>query len=49
MLREEPYLTLDDLHTRTKLARITNAGMIGSHPHDGMITKEAPNYQVGEG
>ena len=26
MLREEPYLTLDDLHTRTKLARITNAG-----------------------
>jgi len=24
--------------------RITNAGLVESHPHDVMITKEAPNY-----
>lgn len=39
--------TLDDLRTRTRLVRITNAGLIESHPHDVIITKEAPNYQVG--
>ncbi|HLN18693.1 MAG TPA: IMP dehydrogenase, partial [Patescibacteria group bacterium] len=25
--------------------RITNAGLIESHPHDITITKEAPNYR----
>jgi IMP dehydrogenase len=39
---------LDDLRTRTRLVRITNAGLIESHPHDVIITKEAPNYQVGQ-
>lgn len=38
--------SLDDLRTRTKLVRITNAGLIESHPHDVIITKEAPNYQL---
>jgi IMP dehydrogenase len=38
--------TLDDLRTKTRLTRITNAGLIESHPHDVIITKEAPNYQV---
>jgi IMP dehydrogenase len=38
--------TLNDLRTRTRLMRITNAGLIESHPHDVIITKEAPNYQV---
>ena len=38
--------TLEDLRTKTKLMRITNAGLIESHPHDVIITKEAPNYQV---
>jgi IMP dehydrogenase len=38
--------TLEDLRTRTRLTRITNAGLIESHPHDVIITKEAPNYQV---
>jgi IMP dehydrogenase len=28
------------------LVRITNAGLIESHPHDVIITKEAPNYQL---
>jgi IMP dehydrogenase len=27
--------------------RITNAGLIESHPHDVTITREAPNYQRG--
>jgi IMP dehydrogenase len=39
--------TLDDLRTRTRLTRITNAGLIESHPHDVIITREAPNYQRG--
>jgi IMP dehydrogenase len=38
--------TMDDLHSKTSLVRITNAGLIESHPHDVIITKEAPNYQV---
>jgi IMP dehydrogenase len=37
---------LHDLRAKTKLTRITNAGLIESHPHDVIITKEAPNYQV---
>jgi len=37
---------LDDLRTKTRLVRITNAGLIESHPHDVIITKEAPNYQL---
>ena len=35
------------LRTRTRLTRITNAGLIESHPHDITITREAPNYQRG--
>jgi IMP dehydrogenase len=38
--------TLDDLRTKTRFMRITNAGLIESHPHDVIITKEAPNYQL---
>ena len=37
---------LDDLRYRTQLTKITNAGLIESHPHDIIITKEAPNYQL---
>jgi IMP dehydrogenase len=36
---------LKDLRTKTRLVRITNAGLIESHPHDITITREAPNYQ----
>jgi IMP dehydrogenase len=39
---------LKDLQTKTKLVRITNAGLIESHPHDVIITQEAPNYQVNQ-
>jgi IMP dehydrogenase len=38
---------LEDLRTGTRLTRITNAGLIESHPHDVTITREAPNYQRG--
>ena len=38
--------TLEDLRTQVRLVRITNAGLIESHPHDIIITREAPNYQV---
>ena len=39
---------LEELRTKTRLVRITNAGLIESHPHDITITREAPNYQRGE-
>lgn len=39
--------TLDDLRTKTRLTRITHAGLIESHPHSVTITREAPNYQRG--
>jgi len=39
---------LEDLRTKVKLVRITNAGLIESHPHDVIITKEAPNYQLNQ-
>jgi IMP dehydrogenase len=38
--------SLEDLRTKTRLTRITHAGLIESHPHDVIITKEAPNYQL---
>ncbi len=36
---------LEDLRTKTQFIRITGAGLVESHPHDIIITKEAPNYQ----
>ena len=36
---------LQELRTNTRMVRITNAGLIESHPHDITITREAPNYQ----
>jgi IMP dehydrogenase len=32
------------LKENSKFVRITNAGIIESHPHDVSITREAPNY-----
>ena len=39
---------LKELHEKARFTRITNAGLIESHPHDVIITKEAPNYQARE-
>ena len=36
---------LHELHERAHFVRISNAGLIESHPHSVFITKEAPNYQ----
>lgn len=36
--------TIKDLQTNSKFVKITNAGLKESHPHDVIITKEAPNY-----
>jgi len=36
--------TIDDLRTKAKFIRITNAGLQESHVHDVTITREAPNY-----
>ena len=38
--------TIDELRTRTEFVRITAAGLRESHPHDVVITREAPNYSV---
>lgn len=35
-----------DLREKTKFIKITSAGLKESHPHDVIITKEAPNYHT---
>jgi IMP dehydrogenase len=38
---------LEELRLNTRFMRITEAGSTESHPHDVVITREAPNYQRG--
>ncbi len=38
---------LQELREKAQFVRISNAGLLESHPHSVQITKEAPNYQVG--
>lgn len=38
--------TVKDLQENGQFVRITQAGLIESHPHDVQITKEAPNYCI---
>jgi IMP dehydrogenase len=38
--------TLEDLRRKARFVRVTQAGLIESHPHGVFITKEAPNYQA---
>ena len=38
--------TIEEMRTKPKFVRVTNAGMTESHVHDVQITKEAPNYRV---
>lgn len=38
--------TISDLMEKAQFIRITNAGLVESHPHDINITKEAPNYSI---
>jgi IMP dehydrogenase len=37
--------SLEDLRLKASFVRITNAGYVESHPHDVVVTREAPNYQ----
>jgi IMP dehydrogenase len=36
---------IEELSAKANMIKVTNAGLLESHPHDIMITKEAPNYQ----
>jgi len=38
--------TIEELRKNAKFARNTNAGLRESHPHDIIITEEAPNYSI---
>jgi IMP dehydrogenase len=38
--------TIDELRRRAKFVRITGASVVENHPHDIMITHEAPNYSA---
>ena len=38
--------TIEELPMKARIVRITSAGLRESHPHDVMITKEAPNYST---
>jgi IMP dehydrogenase len=37
--------TIEELRRKSKMVRATAAGLKESHPHDVIITKEAPNYR----
>ncbi len=36
--------TIEELRTKSRFVRVTNAGVVESHPHDILVTKESPNY-----
>lgn len=38
--------SLIELREKASFIRITNAGLLESHPHGVLVTKEAPNYQL---
>ena len=36
--------TIDELRTKTRFVQVTSASVQEGHPHDIVITQEAPNY-----
>jgi len=38
--------SIEDMQTKSRFVRISNAGLRESHVHDVIITREAPNYHV---
>lgn len=38
--------TIEDLKTKSRFVKVTLSGLRESHPHDVIITKEAPNYHA---
>jgi IMP dehydrogenase len=39
---------IQELGTKTRLIRVSNLGLRESHVHDVIVTKEAPNYRLGD-
>ena len=39
--------TIEELRAKPRFLRVTHASVRENHPHDILISKEAPNYQVG--
>ncbi len=39
---------IQELRTKTRLIRVTHLGLRESHVHDVIVTKEAPNYRLGD-
>lgn len=39
--------TIEEMHQKARFVQITQAGLKESHVHDVIITKEAPNYNLG--
>ena len=39
-------ITIEELRTQTRFVKISASALRESHPHDVIITKEAPNYQI---
>ena len=38
--------SITQLQEISEFVRITNSGLVESHPHDVDVTKEAPNYRM---
>ena len=38
--------TIEELQKTSRFIKITNSGLVESHPHDVDVTKEAPNYRL---
>lgn len=38
--------TIEELREKSRFVRVTNAGVVESHPHDILVTKESPNYAM---
>jgi len=39
---------IEELQKNTEFVRMTGAGLRESHPHDVVITREAPNYSLAD-
>lgn len=38
--------SIEEMHTKARFVKISNAGLRESHVHDVIITREAPNYRI---
>ncbi|MFA6044710.1 MAG: IMP dehydrogenase, partial [Phycisphaerales bacterium] len=40
--------TIEELRQHARFCRVSSATVVENHPHDILITKESPNYSVGQ-